>query len=85
MDQIGHEFGFADEVLDELFLVGVVLANHLDGYAFDEFARAVLLGFVHNAHAALEYLAHDLVAKLVLDGEKGHGSMLVQRGFMSSP
>ena len=40
-------------------------------------ARAELLGFVHNAHAALEYLAHDLVAKLVLDGEKRHGWMLV--------
>ena len=67
VDQVRDELGLADEVLDELLLVGVILADHLDGNAFDEFARAVLLGLVNNAHAALENLAHDLVPKLVLD------------------
>ena len=53
-------------------LVGVVLADDLDGDAFDEVARAVLLGFVDDAHAAFEDLADDLVAKLVLNGEESH-------------
>ncbi len=85
MDQIGHQLGFADEVLDELLLVGVVLADDLDGDAFDEFARAVLLGFIHDPHAAFEDLAHDLVAELVLDSEEGHARMLVERDLKSSP
>ena len=85
IDQIRHKLGFADEVLDELLLVGVVLANHLDRDPLHEFTRAVLLGFIDDSHAAFEYLAHDLVAKLVLNGEEGHASMLVKRGLMSSP
>src|SRR5208282_6785465 len=76
---------FADEVLDELLLVGVVLANHFDGDPLHEFARAVLLDLIHNPHAAFKDLAHDLVAELVLNGEEGHASMLVKRGLMSSP
>ena len=80
MDQVGHQLGFADEVLDELLLVGVVLADHLDGDALDEFARAELLGFIHNPHAALKDLAHDLIPKLVLNCEERHARMLVERG-----
>ena len=83
VDQVGHQLGFADEVLDELLLVGVVLADDLDGDALDEVAGAVLLGFVDDAHAAFEDLAHDLVAELVLDGEEGHARMLVKRAESS--
>ncbi len=77
MDQIGHQLRFTDEVLDELLLVGVVLADHLDRDPLDELARAVLLGFIHNPHATLEDLAHDLVAKLVLYCEEGHAQIWV--------
>ena len=73
VDQIGDELGFADEVFDELLLVGVILADDLDGDAFDEIARAVLLGFIDDAHAAFENFADDLVAKFVLNGEQRHG------------
>ena len=72
VDQVGDELGFADEILDEQFLVGVILADDFDGDALDEIARAVLLGFVDDAHAALKNLADDLVAKFVLDGEERH-------------
>src|SRR5674476_1554511 len=85
MDQIGHQLGFADEVLDELPLVGIVLADHLDGDALDEFARAELLGLIDNPHAALDDQAHDLVAELVLDCEQDHAAMLLEREVKSSP
>ena len=85
VDQVGHQLGFADKVLDELLLVGVVLADHFDGDAFDEFARAELLGFIDDAHAAFENLADDLITELVLDCEECHARMLVQRGLKSSP
>ena len=70
VDQVRDQLGFADEIIDELFLVGVILANDFDGDAFDEFARAVLLGFVNDAHAAFKNLADDFVAKFVLDCEE---------------
>ena len=37
-----------------------------------KFARAVLLGLIDDAHAALKNLADDFVAKFVLDGEQRH-------------
>ena len=68
--KIRDQLGFADEVIDELFLVGVILANDFDGDALDEIAGAVLFGFVDDAHAAFENFADDFVAKLVLNCEQ---------------
>ncbi len=85
MDQVRHQLGFADEVLDELLLVGVVLTDHLDGDALDEFARAELLGLIDDPHAALEDLADDLIPELVLDCEEGHAPMLREQEVKSSP
>ena len=86
MDQVRHQFGLADEILDELFLVGVILADDLHGHALDEIARAVLLGFVNDAHAALENLAHDFVAELVLYGkQRCHAPILKHCRGKSSP
>jgi len=48
VDEVGDQFGFPDEVIDELFLVGVVLPNDFNGDALYEFARAMLLRFVHD-------------------------------------
>jgi hypothetical protein len=77
MDQVGHQLGFADEILDELLLVGVILADDLHGDALDKVARAMLLGLVHDAHAALENLADDLVAEITLNGkQRCHDGML---------
>ena len=84
VDQIRNQLGFADEVLNELLLVGIVLPNHFDGDAFDELARAALLGFVHNPHAAFGQLARDLVPKLVLNREEGHALMLRKPSSESS-
>jgi hypothetical protein len=70
VDEVGDQFGFADEILDELFLVGVVLADDLHGHALDKVARAMLLGFVHDAHAPFEDLADDLVSEIALDSEQ---------------
>ena len=76
VNQIGDQLRFPDEIVDELLLVGVVLADDFNGHAFDEIAGAELLGFIHDAHAAFVNLAHDFVAELVLDGEEGHAEML---------
>ena len=76
VDQVGDELGLADEVLDEQLLAGVIRADDLDGHALDEVARAVLLGFIDDAHAALKNLADDLVAELALDGEQRHARMV---------
>ena len=84
VDQIGDQFGFADEVVDKLLLIGVVLANDLDGDAFDEAARPELFGFVNDAHSALIDLADNFVAKLVLDREQRHAPMLIERHLKSS-
>ena len=84
VDQVRHQLGFADEIIDELLLVGVILAHDLDRDALDEFARAVLLGFIDNAHAAFENLADDVVAKFVLDCEESHEPIVIIRRFMSS-
>ena len=70
VDQVGHQLGLADEILDELLLAGVVLADDLHGHALDKIARAVLLGLVDHAHAAFENLADNLVAELALNGEQ---------------
>ena len=70
VDQVRHQLGFADEILDELFLVGVILADDLHGHALDEIARAVLFGLIDDAHAAFENLADDFVAELALNGKQ---------------
>jgi hypothetical protein len=70
MDEIRDELGFANEILDEAFLIRVAPANYLDGDPFDKIARAVLFGFIDNPHAAIEYLAHNFIAKLALYGEE---------------
>ena len=55
------------------FLAGVILADDFHRHALDKVPRPVLLGFVHDAHAALENLAHDFVTELILDRKKrGH-------------
>ena len=76
VDQVGDELGLADEVLDEHLLARVIRADDLDGDALDEIARAVLLGLIHDAHAALKNFADDFVAKIALDGEQRHAAMV---------
>jgi hypothetical protein len=70
VDQVGDEFSLADEILDELFLVRVVLADDFDRQPFHEAARAMLLRFVNDPHAALVDLADDLVANVTVNGEE---------------
>ena len=69
VDEVGHELGLADEILDELLLAGVILPDDFHRHALDKVARAVLLGFVHHAHSPLENLADYLVAELALNGK----------------
>jgi hypothetical protein len=76
VDQIGDELGLADEILDEHLLARVMGADDLDGDALGKIARAVLLGFIDNPHAALKDFADDFVVKLALDGEKRHWRMV---------
>ena len=76
VDQIGDELGLADEILDEHLLARVMGADDLDGDALGEIARAVLLGFIDNPHAALKDFADDFVLKLALNGEERHGRMV---------
>src|ERR1041385_5937956 len=40
VNQIGNELRLTDKILDELFLVGIILANDLDGDALAKFTRA---------------------------------------------
>src|SRR5687767_9554928 len=73
MNQVSDELGFADEVFDEAFLGGEILANDFHRDALHEVARAVLFGFVNNSHSALEDLPDDFIPELALDGEqRGH-------------
>ncbi len=83
VDEVGDELGLADEIINELLLARVVLADDLDGDAFYEVARAVLFRLVHDAHAALENLADDLVAELALDGEQRHWEGCCEIGVLS--
>ncbi len=69
VNQIGDQLGLADEILNEHLLAGNVRADDLDGHALDEIARAVLFGFINNAHAALKYFADDFVTEFTLNGE----------------
>ena len=69
VDEIGDELGFAYKIIDELLLVGIVLANDLDRHAFNKSPGAMLLGFIHDSHSAFINLADDLIPKLVLDRE----------------
>ena len=66
----------AVEILDEHLLARVMGADDLDGDALGEIARAFLLGFIDNPHAALKDFADDFVAKLALNGEECHGRMV---------
>ena len=84
MDQVRDEPGFADEVVYEFLLAGVILADDLDRDAFDEIARADLLGFIHHAHAAFDNFSDDAVVEFVLNREECHAAMLVKRALKSS-
>src|SRR5262249_24956828 len=79
MNEIGDQFCFADEVINKGVLVGVILADHLDGNTLHEVAGAVLFGFIDHAHAAFEYLAYDLVPKFIFDREESHVAGDVER------
>src|SRR5581483_11560316 len=72
VNQIGDEFRLADEVLDEHFLAGEIGADDFNGDALDEIARAVLLGFKDDAHAAFKNFADDFVTKFALNREQRH-------------
>jgi hypothetical protein len=85
MDQIGDELGLADKILDEHFLAGEIGANDLDGDAFYEIARAMLLGLVDHAHAAFKNFARDVVPEIALDGKESHAWMFGNCALMSSP
>ena len=74
VNQVGNELGLADEILDEHLLAGEIGANDLDGDAFGEIARAVLLGFIDDAHAAFENFADHVVAEIAIDREQRHGA-----------
>ena len=76
VDQVGDELGLADEILDEHLLARVIGADDLDGNALHEIARAVLLGFINDAHAALKNFADDFVAELALDRKECHARMV---------
>jgi hypothetical protein len=84
VDEVGDELGFADEVFDELCLVGVILPDDFDGDALDELAGAVLFGFIHDAHAAFKNFADNFVPKVVLNREQGHGPIFAKRVLKSS-
>jgi hypothetical protein len=84
VDKVRDKFCFADEIIDELFLVGVVLADDFYGNAFDELARAVLFGFIHDAHPAFKNFAYDVVAKFVLNGEERHLAIVLKPELKSS-
>jgi hypothetical protein len=85
VNQIGDELGFADEILDEHLLGRETRPNDFDGDPFDEFLRAVLLGLIDDAHAALKDFAGDFVVKFVLDCEQRHARMLENWPVKSSP
>jgi hypothetical protein len=84
VDEIRNEFGFANEIIDELFLICVILANDLDGDSLDKPLRALLLRFIHYSHSALKNFADDFITKLVLYGEESHKLMLSQLRQLSS-
>jgi hypothetical protein len=65
VDEVGHQPGFADEVLLKLLDARILLPNELDGYQFAKVPCAVLEGLIHEAHAALGNLPQQLVMKFV--------------------
>ncbi len=69
VDQIRDQLGFADKIINEGFLARVIGADNLDGDPLDKVAGAALLGFVHDAHPALEDFTNDVVTEIVLDAE----------------
>src|ERR1700733_15100356 len=85
VDEVRDGRGFADEVIDELFLIGVILSNDLDGDALDEVARAQLFGFIDHAHAAFKNFADNLVSEIAFYCEQRHRKgMVVKSRSMSS-
>jgi hypothetical protein len=84
VNEVSDEFGFADEIFDELFLARVILPDDFDGDPFYKFARAVLFRFVDDSHAAFENFADNVVTKFILDYEERHEPMFNKRGFKSS-
>jgi hypothetical protein len=85
MDQVGDQFGLADEIFDEHLLGRETRPDDFDGHPFDEILRAVLLGLIDDAHAALKDFAGDFVVKFVLDCEQRHARMLENWAVKSSP
>jgi hypothetical protein len=74
VNQISDELRFADEIVDELLLICEGLTNDFDRHALHEIARAMLFGFIHDAHPAFENFADDFVALLGANGEEAcHG------------
>jgi hypothetical protein len=65
VDQVGDEPGLPDEILLEFGDRGVLLADQLHGDRLPELPGPVLVGLVHDAHAALRDLADHLVVDLV--------------------
>jgi hypothetical protein len=72
VNQVCNQLGLPDKVVDELFLIGVVLPYDLDSDPLDEIAGALLLRLINNSHAAFKDLANDLIPELVLDCEESH-------------
>ena len=56
-------WAFADEVIDELLLIRITLANHFDRQSLDKVARPMLLGLIDNPHSAPAHGHLDPVAK----------------------
>ncbi len=74
MDQVGDQFGLADEVLDEHLLAGEIGPDDLDGHALDKISRAMLFGFIDHAHAAFKNFADHIVAEVALNREERHAA-----------
>src|SRR4029077_13186202 len=67
VDQIGHELGLADEVLEKGRLLGVIGLDELQGHAFLKSVRAVLDGLIDRTHPALAQVAQDAPGYLLLN------------------
>ena len=77
VDQVRHQLGLPDEVLDELRLPGVLLADDLDRNTLQEAPRSMLESLVDNAHSAFIDLADDFVAQFTGNGgHLRHGAMV---------
>jgi len=78
VNEVGDQFCLTNEVINEGVLVGVILADHLDGNTLHEVTGAVLFGLIDHAHAAFEYLAYDLVPEFIFDREESHAAAMLR-------